>query len=440
MSEGGQLIAQAGVDISDEIARLPDGVAASPRATACSRWIGTRRWPRALARAASQSRAGVRLISSSASSWVLPPVARGRRDALAQVADLPATFSRAAAVLRELPQFLGADGPKRYFIAAQSPAEMRGTGGFLGAYAVLTVDHGRFSFSPFRSVADLPNFAPGAIDAAERELRADLRPVRRGGLLAQREHDARLPLGRGRHRALVPAGDRRPPGRRHRGGPGAARRPAEGDRSGRRAGPGHSRSRPATSFPTSRTPRTSGSASRTSASRCWARPRPASSIASSGRPTPSLSAAAGARRRGLGRPPPPVQRRSRPSSGCSRRTGAAGRPVAAVGRPARLRPEQRGRQQDRLLRAADGLLRRPLLAGGVADRGRPRGDGERRPDDGFLLCDRSLRRLVPGRGERELRRPVLRPRLHGRRGHAGRPSGAAAGGGRARASRSRWTT
>ncbi len=165
MSEGGQLIAQAGVDISDQIAHLPDGVATLAPSDGI---FPLERYPAvaaALARAASRSRAGVRLISSSATSWVLPPVATGRRDALAQVSDLPETFARAAAVLRELPQFLGAGGLKRYFIAAQSPAEMRGTGGFLGAYAVLTVDRGRFSFSPFRSVAALPNVAPGAIDA-----------------------------------------------------------------------------------------------------------------------------------------------------------------------------------------------------------------------------------------------------------------------------------
>ena len=133
MSEGGQLIAQAGVDISEEIAGLPDGAAALAPSNGA---FPVERYPAvaaALSRSANQSRAGVRLISSSASSLVLPPVARGRQDALAQVADLPQTFSNAAAVLRELPAFLGADGRRRYFIAAQSPAEMRGTGGFIGA-------------------------------------------------------------------------------------------------------------------------------------------------------------------------------------------------------------------------------------------------------------------------------------------------------------------
>lgn len=165
MSEGGQLIAQAGVDISDAIGNLPGGAASLAPSDGA---FPIDRYPAvagALSRAAVHTRAGVSRIESSASSWVLPPVARGRQDALAQVRDLPALFSRASTVIRRLPAFLGSEGPRRYFIAAQSPAEMRGTGGFLGAFAVLTVDQGRFRVSPFRSVADLPNFAPDAVVA-----------------------------------------------------------------------------------------------------------------------------------------------------------------------------------------------------------------------------------------------------------------------------------
>jgi hypothetical protein len=165
MSEGGQSIARAGVDISDAIAGLPGGAAGLAPSDGV---FPIDRYPamaNVLSQAAVQTRAGVDRIASSASSWVLPPVARGRQAAIAQVGDLPALFSRASTLLRRLPAFLGSDGPKRYFIAAQSPAEMRGTGGFLGAFAVLTADHGRFQFSPFRTVADLTNFAPGAIQA-----------------------------------------------------------------------------------------------------------------------------------------------------------------------------------------------------------------------------------------------------------------------------------
>ena len=53
-------------------------------------------------------------------------------------------------ILDGLPSFLGADGPRHYFFGASNPAELRGTGGLIGAYAILTIDGGRLSFSDFR--------------------------------------------------------------------------------------------------------------------------------------------------------------------------------------------------------------------------------------------------------------------------------------------------
>ena len=52
------------------------------------------------------------------------------------------TTRSAEALLRALPSFVGAEGPRRYFVAAQSPAELRGTGGFIGSYAILTAREG----------------------------------------------------------------------------------------------------------------------------------------------------------------------------------------------------------------------------------------------------------------------------------------------------------
>jgi hypothetical protein len=49
---------------------------------------------------------------------------------------------KARAVLAALPELLGADGPKRYFLAFQSPSEARGTGGLIGFYGVLVAKDG----------------------------------------------------------------------------------------------------------------------------------------------------------------------------------------------------------------------------------------------------------------------------------------------------------
>jgi hypothetical protein len=48
-------------------------------------------------------------------------------------------------LLAALPSFLGTDGERRYFLGVQTSAELRGTGGLIGFYSVLTVDDGRFS-------------------------------------------------------------------------------------------------------------------------------------------------------------------------------------------------------------------------------------------------------------------------------------------------------
>lgn len=165
MSEGGELIAQAGLDISEVVARMPGGAAALAPTHGV---FPLGRYPPlagALSRARIQAAAGVGRISEASSTWVIPQIARARQEALDQVGDLPSLFGRAGAVLGRMPAFLGADGPRRYFVGAQSPAEMRGTGGFLGAYSILTVDQGRFSFSAFRTIADLADFPPSAIRA-----------------------------------------------------------------------------------------------------------------------------------------------------------------------------------------------------------------------------------------------------------------------------------
>ncbi|SHG29389.1 Protein of unknown function [Jatrophihabitans endophyticus] len=74
-----------------------------------------------------------------------------RAQLLAQLRQLGATVRSADLAARIAPPMLGADGVKRYFVAFQNDAEARGTGGIPGAFAILRVDHGRFSFERFES-------------------------------------------------------------------------------------------------------------------------------------------------------------------------------------------------------------------------------------------------------------------------------------------------
>lgn len=69
-------------------------------------------------------------------------LASARGSVLAELTSLAGSLSDAASFARIGPGLLGADGPRRYFVGVQNNAESRGSGGLLGAYAVLLADHG----------------------------------------------------------------------------------------------------------------------------------------------------------------------------------------------------------------------------------------------------------------------------------------------------------
>ncbi|MGH2767311.1 MAG: DUF4012 domain-containing protein [Actinomycetota bacterium] len=92
-----------------------------------------------------------------------------------EVAEARRALVSAEAMIRALPDFLGGDGTRRYFFGAQNPAELRGTGGLIGAYAILTVADGHLELGPFRPVGTLDSPDPASIDPPSDEY-ADLYP------------------------------------------------------------------------------------------------------------------------------------------------------------------------------------------------------------------------------------------------------------------------
>lgn len=68
---------------------------------------------------------------------------RQRDDLVEQVDRLANGMAAANTALQLAPSMLGGDGPRRYFVAVQNPAEARATGGLIGAYAVIRADHGK---------------------------------------------------------------------------------------------------------------------------------------------------------------------------------------------------------------------------------------------------------------------------------------------------------
>jgi hypothetical protein len=101
---------------------------------------------------------GVRAaLGASTDGWVPGVVAgpierfRGTVDQLAGAVD------GLARVVRLAPAMLGAEGPRRYFLGFQNPAEARGTGGLVGAYGILSADGGRLRFTELGTDSRLRN-------------------------------------------------------------------------------------------------------------------------------------------------------------------------------------------------------------------------------------------------------------------------------------------
>ena len=95
------------------------------------------------------------LTSVRRNPWVVGPLVRRLDDLSEDVADQRVRGADALRVVQQAPAMLGADGKRVYFIAFLTPAEARGSAGFMGNYAELTVDHGHLSVTQFGRHSDL---------------------------------------------------------------------------------------------------------------------------------------------------------------------------------------------------------------------------------------------------------------------------------------------
>ncbi len=101
------------------------------------------------------------LLTSVESSWLVGPLQRALHGLHAEVDRSHEAAVNLRALVAELPDMLGASGPRKYFVGFITPAEARGLGGFMGNYAEITADHGNVEMTAFGRVADLRN---GAVD------------------------------------------------------------------------------------------------------------------------------------------------------------------------------------------------------------------------------------------------------------------------------------
>jgi len=98
-----------------------------------------------LQRIVSNLRAAHREIRSIPSIPFLSQVDKATREAIADSTRAVRIAERTLAGFRLLPAFLGAEEKKTYLLALQNGTDLRGTGGAVLAYAVITIDKGRFT-------------------------------------------------------------------------------------------------------------------------------------------------------------------------------------------------------------------------------------------------------------------------------------------------------
>ncbi len=80
-----------------------------------------------------------------------------------QTHDLAGLLTNTYTASQLLPSMMGADGPRSYFLAFQTPAEARGTGGLIGGYGILRADNGTVEIDKLGSNREL-EFAEQPID------------------------------------------------------------------------------------------------------------------------------------------------------------------------------------------------------------------------------------------------------------------------------------
>jgi len=117
----------------------------------------------ALDRAATSLRTERDAVASLDPSW-LGPVADARTQLLEELGSLTGTSRDAASAARMLPPMLGLNGPRRYFVAFQNPAEARGTGGLLDAFAIVVADRGAVHVERMGANTQLPVFTGDVTD------------------------------------------------------------------------------------------------------------------------------------------------------------------------------------------------------------------------------------------------------------------------------------
>lgn len=89
------------------------------------------------------------------SDWLVPPVSLRLDDNVGRLVDSRHSIETSRQLVDVLPALLGADGERRWFLAIQTPAEGRATGGFIRNFGEITATDGRLDLVRFGRTDEL---------------------------------------------------------------------------------------------------------------------------------------------------------------------------------------------------------------------------------------------------------------------------------------------
>jgi Protein of unknown function (DUF4012) len=161
----GVQVTRAGKVVADAVEDLPGGVSALAPRDGRIPLRPLRQLSVPLSRVSGLLEEAGSRMAASPQTLLIPPVREGVEEFAPLLEEAQRGAASAAALTRHLPAFLGARETKRYFVGAQNPAEQRGTGGLIGAYAILTARNGHLDFGDFRSIGELSSVQAESVEA-----------------------------------------------------------------------------------------------------------------------------------------------------------------------------------------------------------------------------------------------------------------------------------
>lgn len=180
IAQAGERTAQAASLLAGAVDDLPGGLGALAPTTDGIPLDQLGGLATAVSRAQELTERALETLRAAPTGFVLSAVASARDDALQELERTNRLLRAGATILQGLPSFLGADGPRHYFFGASNPAELRGTGGLIGAYAILTVEDGRLEFSDFRPIQSLPHPYVDQVESPSQEYATNFNFYRTG--------------------------------------------------------------------------------------------------------------------------------------------------------------------------------------------------------------------------------------------------------------------